>query len=96
VQAPPEQTSCAAVQAAGMSQSVQPDARVLHVATPLPEHIVAPSVHWSLQVAVQAPPEQTSWLPAQAAGASQSVQPDARVLHVESPVLEHLVAPVVH
>jgi hypothetical protein len=45
---------------------------------------------------VQAPPEQTSWLPAQATGASQSVQPDASFLHVESPVLEHLVAPVVH
>jgi hypothetical protein len=45
VQAPPEQTSCAPVQAAGESQSVQPDAIVLHVVTPVPEHWVAPSVH---------------------------------------------------
>jgi hypothetical protein len=60
VQAPPEQTSWTPVQADGVSQSVQPDAIVLQVATPVPEHRVTPEVHWSLQVAVQAPPEQTS------------------------------------
>jgi hypothetical protein len=96
VQAPPEQTSCAPVQATGVSQSVQPDARVRHVAIPVPEHIAAPSVHWSLQVAVQAPPEQTSCAPVQATGVSQSVQPDARVLHVATPLPEHSAAPGVH
>jgi hypothetical protein len=35
------------VQAAGVSQSVQPDAIVLQVDTPEPMHLVAPRVHWS-------------------------------------------------
>jgi hypothetical protein len=45
VQVPPEQTSCAPVQAAGVSQSVQPDDILLHVSTPVPEHRVRPGVH---------------------------------------------------
>jgi hypothetical protein len=49
VQAPPEQTSWAPVQAAGVSQSVQPDASFLQVATPSSEQRVAATVHWSLQ-----------------------------------------------
>jgi hypothetical protein len=96
VQVPPEQTSWAPVQAAGLSQSVQPDAIVLHVATPVPEQRVEPMVHWSLQVVVQAPPEQTSCTPVQAIGSSQSVQPEAIFLHIARPLPEQRFAPTVH
>jgi hypothetical protein len=32
---------------------------IRQVATPVPEHAVALSMHWSLQVVVQVPPEHT-------------------------------------
>jgi hypothetical protein len=53
VHLPPEQTSCSPVHEIGVSQSVQPELITLHVETPVPEHIVAPSVHWLLHGEVE-------------------------------------------
>src|SRR6185295_15285440 len=83
-------------QTAGVSQSVQPDAAVVQVWTSLPEQRVRPSVHWSLQVAVHAPPEQTSCAPGCTDSDTSAACADAAAAHAWTPLLEQPGAPGVH
>jgi hypothetical protein len=83
------------VQGTAVSQSVQPLGICLQVLTPVPEHHVAPTVHWLTQLLTQVPPEQ-NWPTGQKTAVSQSVHPLAFFLQVATPEPEHWTAPSEH